>query len=304
MRVLLTGASGFVGRHAQRYLVDAGLEVHGIGNRPKEDWSAPCVRVHACDLTDSHAITDLVKRIGPTHLLHLAWYAVPGRFWTAAENRQWLSAGRTLIRAFADAGGQRAVFAGTCAEYAWTEEICTEYVTPLRPATLYGRCKLALQEEVASLALHSGFSFAWARLFFMYGEHEPAGRLVSSVTESLLQNREVACTDGRQIRDFMFVDDVAAALAALLLSPVEGPVNVAAGKAHAVADVIRLIGTATGRGHLIRWGARAVQPGEPTRIEARTERLNAEVGFVPAFTLETGLQRTVDWWRTEVARHA
>jgi nucleoside-diphosphate-sugar epimerase len=302
VRVLVTGASGFVGRHTQRYLLDQGFEVHGVGRSVPPSWALPGVVPHECDLLDAAATAALVNAIRPTHLLHLAWYAVPGKFWTSAENLLWIDASKALVEAVIGAGGSRAVIAGTCAEYAWTGEVCAERVTSLQPATLYGRCKLELHEWLESPAIHRGLSTAWARLFFMYGAHERAGRLVSSVSESLLTNREVACSAGKQWRDFMLVDDVARALVALLCSAVEGPVNIASGEARPVGDVIRMIGAATGRPDLIRWGAKPEAPGEPDRIEACTHRLNNEVHFSPAFTLESGIRQTVDWWRAELER--
>ena len=301
-RVLVTGAAGFVGRNAQRHLLDHAFEVHAVSRSPHGAWALPDVVPHACDLLDEAATRALVNAVRPTHLLHLAWYAIPGKFWTAAENALWVDAGKALVEAFVGAGGTRAVVAGTCAEYAWTGEVCTEFVTPLRPATLYGRCKLELHEAVASLAARTDLSTAWARLFFMYGEHERPGRLVSSVIESLLNNREVACTEGRQLRDFMYVDDAAHALVALLSGAVEGPVNIASGNARPVSEVVRTIGAVTERSHLIRWGARPQAAEEPDRIEACTRRLNDEVRFSPAYTLEAGIRRSVAWWRDELAR--
>lgn len=304
MRVLLTGAAGFVGRNTQQHLLDHAFEVHAVGRSASAAWALPGVVPHACDLLDAGATRALVNAVRPTHLLHLAWYAVPGKLWTADENALWVEAGKALVEAFVGAGGSRAVIAGTCAEYAWTGEVCTEFVTPLQPATFYGRCKLELREALQSLAALTGLSMAWARLFFMYGEHERPGRLASSVIESLLNNREVACTQGRQLRDFMYVQDVASALVALLSCNVEGPVNIASGNVRPVSEVIRTIGAVTERSHLIRWGARPEAPGEPDRIEADTRRLNDEVRFSPAFTLDTGIRRSVAWWRDELAREA
>ncbi len=302
MRVLLTGAGGFVGRKTQQHLLDRAFEVHAVSRSAPGGWALPGVVPHACDLLDPAATLALVNAVRPTHLLHLAWYALPGKFWTAAENALWVEAGKALVEAFVEAGGSRAVIAGTCAEYAWTGEVCTEFVTPLLPATFYGRCKLELHKAVESLAARTGLSMAWARLFFMYGEHERPGRLVSSVIESLLNNREVACTEGRQLRDFMYVDDVADALVALLSGAVEGPVNIASGSARPVSEVVRMIGAVTERSHLIRWGARPAVPGEPDRIAADTRRLNDEVHFSSSFTLESGIRRSVAWWRDELAR--
>src|SRR5215207_5082472 len=94
-----------------------------------------------------------------------------------------LQASLALLRAFAAAGGRRAVVAGTSAEYDWhaVGRRCHERRTPLRPATLYGAAKHALHTAAAPYAEQVGFELAWGRVFFVYGPWEPEGRLVPSV---------------------------------------------------------------------------------------------------------------------------
>ena len=82
--------------------------------------------------------------------------------------------------------------------------------------------------------------------------------------------------------------------------PVTGPVNIASGDARSVADVIQLIGEATGRLELVQWGARQGQDHEPEGIEADVSRLADEVKFTPRFRLEEGIQQTVAWWREQL----
>jgi nucleoside-diphosphate-sugar epimerase len=299
-RVLLTGASGFIGRHEQSRLLELGYDVHAVGFRARDDWAHPGVHTHVCDLMEERECAALFRSVRPSHLLHLAWCATPGAFWTSLENLQWVSASLALTRAFAEAGGSRAVYAGTCAEYDWSTGWCSENETPLRPHTLYGTCKHALQSIFTQAQDELGLSIGWGRLFFMYGSHEPPGRLVSSIATALLQDDPVACTDGRQVRDFMHVQDVADALAALLDSPVTGPVNIATGVGRPVADIIRLIGEATKKPGLVQWGQRNAQRNEPERIEADVSRLANEVIFTPRFTLADGIDHTVAWWRAQL----
>ncbi|NJM40383.1 MAG: NAD(P)-dependent oxidoreductase [Anaerolineae bacterium] len=153
-RVLLTGASGFIGRHAIRPLLDGGYEVHAIARDVESlrAWAPAEVSFHPASLLDAAQTQAIVRAIRPTHLLHLAWYVAHGKFWAAPENLDWVAASLYLLRAFTDAGGQRVVMAGTCAEYDWVGDggvawngVCVEEGTPLKPATLYGASKHALQ---------------------------------------------------------------------------------------------------------------------------------------------------------------
>lgn len=300
-RVLITGASGFVGRQCVSPLLAKGFEVHAVSRKGPAADTPSEVRWHALDLTDADRVSELLARVRPTHLLHLAWYAEPGKYWTSAENLRWVSASLGLFEGFAAAGGRRAVGAGTCAEYDWhAAGLCKEFETPLAPATLYGACKHALRVVLEAYARQAGLSAAWGRVFFLHGPHEHPDRLVASVARALLRGEPALCTHGRQVRDLLHVEDVAAAFVALLDSNVEGAVNVGSGEPVALAEVVRLVGEKAGRPELIRMGARPAPEGEPPLLAADVTRLRDEVGWRPRFNLEAGLERTVEWWRNNL----
>lgn len=134
-RVLVTGASGFIGRHALPALQMRGYEVHAVARRPLQLEGA---RWHAADLLDEQAQAELLATVRPSHLLHFAWYAEHGKFWTAAENRRWVDATATLVQAFQRAGGRWVAATGSCAEYDWASGRCDELTTPIAPSTEYG----------------------------------------------------------------------------------------------------------------------------------------------------------------------
>lgn len=292
--ILLTGASGFIGSRAIEPLLRAGHRVHAVSRVPRAHAG---VEWHALDLLDSGATADLVARLRPELLLHLAWYAEHGRFWSAPQNLDWVGATLRLVREFRECGGRRAVLAGTCAEYEWGTATCSESQTPLRPASLYGTAKHATRLVADAYAREHELELAWGRIFFLYGPDEQPQRLLPSVTVSLLAGRPALTTNGVQVRDFSHVDDVAAGFAALLDSPATGPVNVASGQGVAVRRMVELAAEAAGRPDLVRFGAIPLRPGEPDAIVADVERLEREVGFRPRISLERGIADTVDWWR-------
>ena len=279
-RVLVTGATGFIGRHARAALERAGHDVV----------------VMRVDLLHPRAAPVLVEAARATHLLHLAWYAVPGKFWSAPENAEWVEATARLLRAFYDAGGQRAVAAGTCAEYDWEGDgLLSERSTPIRPATPYGQAKAETFARAAELG-----ELAWGRVFFLYGPGEHPDRLVSSVARRLLAGEEAPTTEGTQVRDFMHVADVAGAFAALLDSDVTGAVNIGSGEPVTVRAVVDEIARAAGRPELLRVGALPQREGEPPQLVADVARLRDEVGFSPRHDLRSGIEETVEWWREQV----
>src|SRR5258708_4086554 len=135
MRVLVTGASGFIGRHCLPYLLEAGHEVHAVARTPLK-ISGPVW--HSADLLSPGASSRLISSVKPTAVLHLAWYTAHGEYWSSSENLRWVQASLELIQATAAAKCKRLVAAGTSAEYDWSAGVCSETLTPLLPASLYG----------------------------------------------------------------------------------------------------------------------------------------------------------------------
>lgn len=295
-RVLVTGASGFIGRGVLGDLLARGFEVHAAG-RSTFASAPPDVRWHAADLLDAAARRRLVAEVGASHLLHLAWYAEPGAFWAARENAPWVAATVGLVDEFAAAGGARAVLAGTCAEYSWQAGQPLAEDAPLAPATFYGVCKDATRRVIEGLAERAGLSAAWGRIFFLYGPREDERRLVASVAKKLVTGERAPTSAGTQLRDFMHVDDVAGAFAALLDSDVRGAVNIGSGNGVSVRSIVEQLAAAAGRPDLLDIGAVEQRPGDPQEITADVTRLRDEVGFAPLIALPDGLAATVAWWR-------
>jgi nucleoside-diphosphate-sugar epimerase len=286
--VLLTGARGFIGRPALARLIERGADVHAAGRGPAPAWLPAGAVWERADLLAPDAAAALVRRVEPDAVLHLAWEATPGVYWSSEANRGWLEASREIALAL---DGRRFVTAGSCAEYSWDHGWCSERETPLVPATLYGECKRELGE----------LSTAHGRIFFLYGPHEARVRLVPSVCARLLRGERVATTHGRQQRDFLHVDDAAEALVSLLLAEgVTGPVNIASGEPVPVADIVATVAAELGRSDLVGWGELELGAGEPPLLGGEVSRLRHEVGFTPRFELAEGLAATVRWWRDEL----
>jgi nucleoside-diphosphate-sugar epimerase len=317
-RVLVTGASGFIGRWTLAPLLARGFEVHAVASpraasgypaapAPRDSAGRFTSHWHAVDLLDPAAAAALVARIAPTHLLHFAWIAKPGVYWTSPDNARWLAASEALLQAFVAAGGRRALMAGSCAEYDWSRvEVCVESSSPLCASAAaatpaYVVCKLALHARLAAAAQRHGLSAAWGRLFFQFGPHEPRERLVASVITSLLQGREALCTAGLQERSFLHVADVGSAFASLLDSPVQGAINIGSAERISVAALCRRIATLLGAESRLRLGARATPAAEPAVLLPDVSRLARELGWRPRHTLDSALEDTIAWWREELA---
>jgi nucleoside-diphosphate-sugar epimerase len=297
MKVLVTGASGYIGRHTLLPLLDSGCEVYAISRRRDVDFEWPRgVNVLTLDLFDDAARKKTFAEIAPQWLLHLAWCTEHGKFWEAQENIAWLSLSIRMLGEFAQNGGQRVVVSGTCAEYSWNGEPCREASTPLEPRSLYGICKASLFEILEAAAPRLGLSYAWGRIFLLYGAGEDERRLIAATARALLEGRLALCTHGEQIRDFMHVEDVAGALVRILTSGVCGPVNIGSGEPVSIAQVVSELARQAGRAQLLRLGALPAGQDDVRVLVPDIAHLRDEVGFRPKLTLPEGLQKTLEWW--------
>lgn len=279
-RVLLTGATGLIGRATVPALTQAGHEVVTLGRNPANDIP--------CDLLDPSATTAALETARASHLVHLAWHDGPRDRWASPANLDWMAATLHLVREFARIGGRRVVCAGSCAEYDWSVPELVE-TSPLRPRTLYGAAKAGAGLALCAGQQTLGLSLAWARIFFVYGPDEPPGRLFGDLMSNLGAGRPVDCTDGRQERDFLHVDDLARALLRVLESDLTGPVNVASGTATPVRDLIAEVANQMHRPDLIRLGTIARAADDPPRLAADVTRLRDETGFAPHHDICSGV---------------
>lgn len=201
----------------------------------------------------THRLEELLE--GSETLVHAAWYAEPGKYLTSPENLACLSGTLTLARAFAAVGGKRFVGVGTCAEYDTSAGLLAAD-TPLAPNTLYAACKAAAAQVLGHFLSAEGISFAWCRIFYLYGEGEDERRLVPYIRGQLKAGQEVLLSRGDQVRDFLDVKDAGRMIADVAMGQQQGPVNICSGEGVTVRQLAERIAGQYGRPELLRFGAR------------------------------------------------
>lgn len=202
---------------------------------------------------------------GSQTLIHAAWYAEPGQYLTSPLNLGCLTGTLNLARAFAAVGGRRFIGIGTCAEYDFSAGLLTTE-TPLVPNTLYAACKASAFQVLRCLFDADNVTFAWCRLFYLYGEGEDERRLVPYIRKQLTAGQEVLLTRGTQVRDFLDVRDAARMIVDVALGERQGAVNICSGHGVTIRQLAEQIADEYGRRDLLRFGARPENAFDPPRV--------------------------------------
>jgi nucleoside-diphosphate-sugar epimerase len=296
MRVLLTGATGFIGSHLARLLVAEGHTVAAVVRRQSSRW-----RIHDVEPRldiiwgDTYHVNGLraeLDRARADVCVHMAWDSVSG--WSSPNAVDSAAGSLMLLRAVLESGCKRLVVAGSSFEYEATDDPLTEE-SPIRPQDLYGAAKHAVHLVAEQVARMNDASLAWLRIFNTYGTYDDERRLVPSIVRALLRDECVATTAGEQIRDYTHVEDVASAILKVAESRYNGPINIASGVAVSVRDVAVTTARLLGKAEKLRLGVLPYPPGEPMMNRADVRRLREEIGWVPRHDLGSGLAHTVNW---------
>lgn len=264
--VLLTGASGFVGRQVMAALLARNVNVKPILRTGKE---APCYEsIDAKSIIWSDDIFAQQDEWWNQHLtgidtiIHCAWYAEPGQYLQSAKNLACMHGTMRMATAAARNGVTRFVGIGTCFEYD-VDKGFLDVDTPLRPQNLYASTKAATYLVLNQLFKLHSVSFSWARLFYLFGEGEDPRRLFPFVHERLQRGLEVELTEGTQIRDYLDVKEAGDQIVQLALSSHQGPVNICSGIPQTVRQICESIADQYGLRHLLKFGKRPPNTTDP-----------------------------------------
>jgi nucleoside-diphosphate-sugar epimerase len=300
MRVLVTGAAGFIGSHLTRLLVSEGCDVVALV-RPNSDLrrlTDVCDRVTLLrgDVLSPRTIESDLHRQPPDLCFHLAWFISPGTHPNSLRNIEFVSASMDLLQVLDRAGCARTVITGTCLEQDPSLG-CISEQTRIAPQNFYAACKHSLHIMAESFQRRQGRQLVWARLFNTYGPWEYEGPLVPDLVARLLNNQHCLLTEGNQKRDYLHVEDVASALWTVARSTIAGAVNIGNSEPVAVATIAKMIAAHLGRTNLLRFGARPPSSFDCPFCCASTEYLRSATNWVPRKGLEEGLLQTIRWWK-------
>lgn len=291
MRILVTGATGFIGSAFCRLALSRGHQLAGLVLPGEVELvvsrCGPGVVAFSGTL-ESAPWTDIAS-FRADAVLHTAWITAPGIYLESPENERFLDASLKFLRGVQAAGTGYLVGLGTCVEYKMTGEKLSETSTPIEPTTTYARCKNELRLALETDAARHGFEFCWGRVFYPYGPGEHPSRLCTSLIQKLSGGEKVSLRTPNSTKDYIYIEDLAAAILATIERRVTGTINWGTGEGIRVREVAGEIARQLGRREAV-----ATSDADGIRdpldyVVADAARLRS-IGWRPRFSISDGIR--------------
>jgi UDP-glucose 4-epimerase len=306
MRCLVTGASGFLGSSLVRHLLGRQHEVMVLlrpGGTPSrlQDCLNNVQPVYG-DLANAESLRQAIRQQPIDAVVHLAWFGATAEFRNSPKQiSQNLISTLAIWEAARAAGCKTWVGLGSQAEYGPCTGILREDMFP-RPVTAYGVAKLAAGLSTAKMSELAGIRHVWLRLLSAYGPGDDQRHMLPSVILDLLAGKKPALTLGEQVWDYLYVDDAAAAISAVLDVEVTGIFNLGSGTTATIRSIVEQIRDMIDPSLPIGLGEIPYRTDQVMHLQGDITRLTRATGWRPAISLERGLAQTIEWYREKLPR--
>lgn len=277
MRIIVTGATGFVGQNLVPSLLRRGHSVVAVARRRatarRFEWYEQ-IEFVPCDV---HSWSDdTINRLAAADaVIHLAWPNLPnyGELFHIEEN---YPAAYCFLKALIQAGIKQVMVAGTCFEYG-LQNGCLVEDAPTVPVNPYGMGKDFLRRSLEALSRHVDFRLQWARLFYMYGPGQSSNSLLAQLDAAIARgDRSINMSQGEQIRDYTSIQTVAEYLADIVQRRHwDGVVNICSGTPISIRELVESRLEAAHASLDLNLGYHPYSPHEPFAFWGSRKKLDA-----------------------------
>lgn len=286
MKILVTGATGFVGAAFIKLAAQQGHEI-GALVRPQKLPAAlqlfsNQVKCFPGTLTDFPL--NEIRDFKADACVHTAWLATPGVYLHSPENELWVKWSLNFLREIAD--DMHVVVLGTCIEYQITDKPLSEQATPILPTSTYAHCKNQLR---LALEAEEKIALCWGRVFYPYGPGEHPDRLCSSLIRRLSNNERVVLNTPNSTKDYIFIEDLARAILTAVEKKYVGALNFGTGQGVQIRQIAQNIAEEMNKRELVEELSPALV--DPLGyVVADASRLQG-LGWQPKTALRDGLKK-------------
>ena len=304
MKILVTGASGFLGSFLCEELINAGHQVHAIVRTPKKAWRLENIKdkliFHFLDFSDQDAVFNLCNKNKYDAIAHLGWSGVANfdrNKIVQTLNIQW---SLNLMDAAIKSGVECFLSLGSQAEFGSQSGVLSPESKTI-PSTLYGKSKLSTYMLCNHIAKENKLRFVWMRVFSTFGERDHTYWMIPSLIEKLLNKEKPALTAGKQKWDFLYGRDAASAIRlGLENKTAQGIYCLGSGNAPSLKKTIETIRDYIDPSLPLGFGEIPYRDDQVFVLQADTSKLKNDLGWQAYSSLETSLEKTVQWYKNNL----
>ena len=282
-KILITGSTGFIGKSLINFFLSRKYKIFALTRKSIKN---PNINYIKSNLFNHLEIEQIVKKIRPNYLIHLAWEADPKKFHQSKTNVKWLHSSLNLYYNFCKYGGHRALLIGSCAEYNFNEEILKENFNKKTVHTRYSLCKETFLNHAYKISKKFDTQFVWTRLFWIYGKNQQRGRLIPDLIYAAKNKKKIKIKKPGFIVNLLNVYDVSTALFKVFESKITGIVNIADKKNLKVIDIVNKCEKIF-KNYKLNYKLNKIQYFKPYSVEIK--KLNL-IKFNKYYSLEKGLK--------------
>jgi len=292
MKVLVTGATGFIGQWCVKEFRNRDFDVTALGFRPETSQRAQeeGVRSVNIDLKDQKEWSRFLSREKADALIHLAWDIAP---WDDPTHTKWLHISNNVVEAFIDSGGSYLFTAGTSMEYAWDGRDCREDGDQFSPATVYGRAKHDLWKRSRALADSKNVAYSHGRIFFVCGPGQKGAKFLPAIINSLIAGENFNCSGSYLYRDYLDARTYAQLIADLLTQRRVGDFNLSSGEAVSIEKIALEVAAQLKEEKLVKLAESPTSMPQDRYVIGNVEKLKKAVGYTPEFDLGKSIEDTI-----------
>ncbi|SES72442.1 Nucleoside-diphosphate-sugar epimerase [Natronincola peptidivorans] len=301
-RVLITGASGFIGSHLVRRMLEENAQVYIIVRETSDLWRIEellkDIIIYPSDSRDAEKIDKSVRTIKPDYVFNMAAYGVDAR------QKDYLTAANTniigimnLINSLISIGCKKILNIGTCMEYGNKQEIIKEDAY-LEPFNIYGSTKAAATMLAHQVSRENNLDIVTLRAFGVFGENEGSHKFFPHIILSILRNEDVNLTGCEQYRDYSYIENI---LDGFILAAKNETVkneifNIGTGEIHPLKYYVDKVYEKMNAVKKPNYGAIPYRSGEVWKPHPDVNKIRKILGWKPKIDFDEGLDRTIQWY--------
>ncbi|MFW9996699.1 MAG: NAD-dependent epimerase/dehydratase family protein [Candidatus Odinarchaeota archaeon] len=306
MRIFITGGTGFIGPYIVEQLLKDKHDLLLLSYE-KEEPSEKFLEVYdslklvSGDLLDISAWKQYLEDFSPESVIHMAWQGIPN--YKARTSVRNLQNSLNFFLTLAEIGCKQVLTTGSCWEYGRTEGKLSEEMPP-RPHNPFSAAKNALRIMGEEIAKENGMQFIWTRFFYVYGPGQKTSSLLPYIINSVLKREKPTVKTPNSKNDFIFVEDVAAAVTMIVKNCKRDQAiyNIGSGYSTSVRKLMEIVYEKSKTSLPNDIFAKKQSTSDIVDFWADISRIKKEIGWKPKVSIDQGIAKMLDHYRLETSK--